>query len=160
MLGACPTTPPPPTGYRVWNESVDGTPPASVVQLATQLAFHSSQPFGYMETICVGGQPLIVRVDPHPWSHDAQGNIIYGCFHGATVYIPTSPTPCAAETPTMQPNQSWSTLQIVESVFLATSLFTLAFTVGRSYIEHKHARQAYEDNVRRELRSQLMQRRS
>ncbi len=158
MLGACPTTPPPPDGYRVWNEASDGSPPAPAVQLAYQLAFHSSQPFGYMETVCVGGSPLIVRVDPHPWSHDAQGNIIYGCFHGATVYRPTSPMPCAAETPTLMPDQQsqpLSTVHVLEGVFLVTSLFTIAFTVGRSYLEHKHAREAYEENIRREVRARM-----
>jgi len=157
MLGACPTTPPPPTGYRVWDERIDGVPPAPAVRLATQLAFHSNQPFGFFETVCVNGEPLIVRIDPHTWSHDGQGNLIYGCFHGATVYRPTSPTPCAAQTPTVpEPTrQPLSSMQVVEGVFLASAIFSAAFALSKSYFDHKYAREAYEENIRREIRARM-----
>jgi len=154
MLGACPPTPPPPDGYRVWDEKIDGTPPSAAVALATQLAFHSNQPYGFMETVCVGGEPLIVRVDPHTWSHDAQGNLITGCFHGATVYRPTSKIPCAANTPTA-PEPASRTVRIIELMFLSSAVFTAAFTISKAYFDHKHSREAYEENIRQEMRSRM-----
>jgi hypothetical protein len=154
MLGACPPTPLPPAGYRVWDEKVDGMPPSVAVALANQLAFHSNQPYGFMETVCVNGEPLIVRVDPHTWSHDAQGNLITGCFHGATVYRPTSKIPCAAGTPTPELATS-RTVRVIEFVFLGSAIFTAAFTISKAYFDHKHSREAYEENMRQELRARM-----
>jgi hypothetical protein len=87
----CPPFPAPPTGYRVWNTQIDGPVPQSAVQDAQSLASNMQLPLGYADTIYVNGVPLIVRVDPHPWTTDAQGNVVPGCYHGATVYTPTSP---------------------------------------------------------------------
>jgi hypothetical protein len=87
----CPPFPPPPTGYRVWNEQIDGPVPPAAVQDAQALAYNMQLPLGYADTIYVNGIPLIVRVDPHTWTTDAQGNVIAGCYHGATVYTPTAP---------------------------------------------------------------------
>lgn len=87
----CPPFPAPPVGYRVWNTQIDGPVPPSAVQDAQSLANNMQLPLGYADTIYVSGVPLIVRVDPHPWTTDAQGNVIPGCYHGATVYTPTSP---------------------------------------------------------------------
>jgi len=87
----CPPFPAPPAGYRVWNTQTDGPVPTAAVQDAQALAGNMQLPLGYADTIYVNGIPLIVRVDPHPWTTDAEGNVIPGCYHGATVYTPTSP---------------------------------------------------------------------
>ncbi len=100
----CPAASPPPPGYRLWNPSLDGTAPAAAVAVARALAY-SSAPYGTSQTVCVAGQPLLVRVDPHTASTDVAGNPIAGCFHGATVYRPTGALACASAAT----RSSWST---------------------------------------------------
>lgn len=84
----CPPFPPPPDGYVVWNTSINGPVPPDVQQQASALAADMTKALGTTATIYSSGIPVIVRVDPHPFSYDAAGNVVPGCYHGATVYLP------------------------------------------------------------------------
>ncbi len=84
----CPPFPPAPPGYVVWNTTVNGPVPADVQQQANALAKDMTQQLGTQVTVYSSGVPVIVRVDPHPFTYDSQGNIVPGCYHGATVYAP------------------------------------------------------------------------
>lgn len=112
----CPAFPPAPPGYDVWNEETNGPVPAAVVSHAKSLAGDMTLPLGYADTVYSGGVPLIVRVDPHTWTTDAQGNVVPGCYHGATVYVPlVAPSP-----PTPSSSSSSS----------AGALFTVSLLLG------------------------------
>jgi hypothetical protein len=84
----CPPTPAPPTGYVVWQEHVHGPVPAAVALRAKAIAFDMSFALGYAENFPIAGVTLILRVDPHTWTTGAGGQIVAGCFHGVTVYVP------------------------------------------------------------------------
>jgi hypothetical protein len=84
----CPPFPPPPDGYVVWNTTVNGPVPADVQQQASALAADMTKALGTTVTVYSSGVPVIVRVDPHPFSYDSAGNVVPGCYHGATVYVP------------------------------------------------------------------------
>jgi hypothetical protein len=45
-------------------------------------------------------------------------------------------------------------LHIVEATVLASAIFGAAFAVGKTFFEHKHAREMHEDNVRAKLQQQ------
>ena len=89
LQSACPAFPSAPEGYVVWNTNVNGAVPADVQARAVALTKDPAKTLGYTETIYSGGVPLLLRVDPHTWSTDAQGGAIPGCFKGFDVWIPT-----------------------------------------------------------------------
>jgi len=89
---ACPPFPPAPAGYVAWNTGVNGAVPAEVVAAATALANDMTKPLGFTQTVYSGGVPLLLRVDPHTWTLDAQGNASPGCYHGVDVWIPAPTT--------------------------------------------------------------------
>lgn len=98
----CPAFPPAPAGYVAWDTSVNGAIPANVLEHAQALANDATKPLGYTDTVYSGGVPLLVRVDAHTWTTDAQGNVVAGCFHGADVFVPVVQAPASASsTPTM-----------------------------------------------------------
>ena len=72
----------------MWNTSINGPVPPDVQQQASALAADMTKALGTTATIYSSGIPVIVRVDPHPFSYDAAGNVVPGCYHGATVYLP------------------------------------------------------------------------
>ncbi|SRR5579883_2612092 len=112
----CPAFPPPPPGYDVWNEEENGPVPAAVVAHAKSLAGDMSLPLGYSDTVYSGGVALIVRVDPHTWTTDAQGNVVPGCYHGATVYVPQPGQPATPSSGSSSPGPG--------------TLFTLSLALG------------------------------
>lgn len=112
----CPAFPPAPPGYDVWNEEENGPVPADVVAHAKSLAGDMTLPLGYSDTVYSGGVPLIVRVDPHTWTTDAQGNVVPGCYHGATVYVPLPGQPAQPSSGSSSPGPG--------------TLFTLSLILG------------------------------
>jgi len=72
LQSACPAFPSAPEGYVVWNTNVNGAVPADVQARAVALTKDPAKTLGYTETIYSGGVPLLLRVDPHTWSTDAQ----------------------------------------------------------------------------------------
>lgn len=127
-LAQCPHAPPPPAGYRVWQEPLDGPVPLALEAQAKHIAYDMSRPLGYTETASVAGVTVILRVDPHPWTHDAQGNLVTGCFHGVTAYVPLAPHVVPPSAPARSGLGA-----LLEVLTLASVTTGLAYTVPRVF---------------------------
>jgi len=87
-----------PAGYRYWNPDIDGPVPAPLAARAQAVASDQTVPLGATESFPLPGVTVLIVCEPHAWSTDAAGNAVEGCFHGATVFLPTGAAPPAAPT--------------------------------------------------------------
>jgi hypothetical protein len=85
-VSSCPTNPPAPSGYAVWQGAVPAPLETWAVQL---LGTVSKVPFGQIWTKAYNGQTVIARKDRHTWHYDANGQLLTGlCWAGITLYRP------------------------------------------------------------------------
>lgn len=121
---SCPPFPAPPAGYNAWSAYTNGPIPSDIQAKATALSNDMTKPLGYTETVYAGGVPLLLRVDPHTWTTDAQGNAVAGCLHGVGVYVPSpSSLPPAGAT---QSGQTTSNTLLVISIGLGAVVSALS----------------------------------
>ncbi len=115
----CPAFPAAPAGYVAWATSINGAIPADVQARATTIANDMTKSLGYTETIYSGGVPLLLRVDAHTWTTDAQGNVVAGCDHGVDVFVPS---PTAIVPPSTQPPSTSSSGSSLTNTLLVASI--------------------------------------
>jgi hypothetical protein len=97
------------------------------------------QGYGHIFLEQFGGQLIAARVEHHTWTTGPNGTIIYGNYHGVTLYhAPAS----AAIAP--QPKKDSS--HVIQYMFLATVLFSAAFATIGAIMRAKRGRQAQEDD--------------
>lgn len=85
-MSSCPTNPPAPQGYAVWQGAVPAPLSTWAVQL---LGTVSKVPFGQTWTKVYNGQTVVARKDRHTWHYDANGQLFTGlCWAGITLYKP------------------------------------------------------------------------
>jgi hypothetical protein len=41
------------------------------------------------ESYPLPGVTVLIRVEPHAWSRDAQGNLVQGCFRAGAIFLPS-----------------------------------------------------------------------
>jgi hypothetical protein len=87
----CPAPLAAPPGFRYWNVAIDGPIPPDILSYCTTAAANMSLPLGYQTSLAVAGKSAIIaQIEPHPWTHNAQGQVVQGCYHACGLYISTS----------------------------------------------------------------------
>jgi len=85
-VSSCPTNPPAPSGYAVWQGAVPPPLSAWAVQLLHTV---SKVPFGQIWTKNYGGMNVVARKDYHTWHYQPDGTLLTGiCWPGITLYKP------------------------------------------------------------------------
>lgn len=84
----CPVVPPP-DGWRAWIDA-DGPVPDALAKRASAFASDTSVPLGSTESYPLPGVTTLIRIEPHAWSRDAQGNLVQGCFRTGAIFLPAT----------------------------------------------------------------------
>lgn len=86
LAAQCPSAPSP-DGWRPWTD-VDGPLPDALARRAQALADDQTLPLGATESYPLPGVTALIRIEPHVWRRDTQGNLVQGCFRAGLVYLP------------------------------------------------------------------------
>jgi hypothetical protein len=113
--------PPTPDGWRLWTDQ-DGLKPDVLAKRAQAMADDQNIPLGTTESYPLPGVTVLIRVEPHIWSRDAQNNFVQGCFRAAGIYLPILAPTGAGLNP---PAATDSTL-----TYVVTALTAVSLTVG------------------------------
>ena len=87
LAAQCPIAPIP-DGWRPWAD-LDGPVPDTLAQRAKAIVGDPSVPLGATESYPLPGVTTLIRIEPHVWGRDEQGNLVQGCFRSAGVYLPS-----------------------------------------------------------------------
>lgn len=82
----------------MWVDS-DGPIPEALAQRARAIADDPAAPLGTTEGYPLPGVMTLIRVEPHTWSRDAQGNLVSGCFRASGIYLPANAVAVAVSPP-------------------------------------------------------------
>jgi hypothetical protein len=86
---------------------------------ATALATDPSVPLGSTESYPLPGVTTLIRVEPHAWSRDAQGNLVEGCFRSSSIYLPSGSSAIAGVTTAASDQGLNRTVNILTALSLA-----------------------------------------
>jgi hypothetical protein len=139
---ACPTNPPPPTGYRVWRGPVPQPLVDWAISLRDQIATFE---YGTTFELPYGGIVAVARKDHHTWTYRA-GKLVTGlCLPGITLYSPSSPAVGAGavdDTSTPDPNAALFTADAgIDWKLVAVSGLATAAVIGAFFLALHHAGQ-------------------
>jgi hypothetical protein len=92
-----------PDGWRAWVDA-DGPLPDALAKRAQAVAADAAVPLGTTESFPLPGVTVLLRVEPHVWGRDAQGNLVQGCFRAGAIFLPSG----APTIPITPPQESGS----------------------------------------------------
>ena len=127
LAAQCPSVPLP-DGWRPWTD-VDGPVPEALAQRAQAVAADTSTSLGSTESYPLPGVTALIRVEPHVWARDAQGNLVQGCFKTGIIYLP-SETPAVTSAMTTPDNTS-KVVGVLTAVSLAVGTVATLATWNR-----------------------------
>lgn len=120
-----------PDGWRAWSEA-DGPVPDALAKRAAALAADTSIPLGTTESYPLPGVTVLLRAEPHVWGHDAQGNLVEGCFRAESIYLPEGTPDAAGITPPSTSSGLQKTIAVLTVASLAVgTAATIAAWKGR-----------------------------
>jgi len=125
LAAQCPRVPPP-DGWRPWLES-DGPVPDALAKRVGAIASDTSVPLGATESYPLPGITALIRVEPHAWGRDEQGNLVQGCFRAGSVFLPSG-TPDAEGIKSPEEESKWS-----KAVTILTAASLAAGTIATIY---------------------------
>jgi hypothetical protein len=115
LAAQCPSVPPP-DGWRAWVDA-DGPVPDALAARASALTADPTVPLGATESYPLPGVTTLLRVEPHAWGRDPQGNLTQGCFRATGVYLPSGSAAGAGVT---APTDGWAKpVEVLTAVSLA-----------------------------------------
>lgn len=117
LAAQCPSVPPP-DGWRSWTDA-DGPVPAALSARAAALVADPTVPFGATESYPLPGVTTLVRVEPHAWNRDPQGNLVAGCFRAGGIDLPSGTAAGAGVTPPSSDEGLTRTVGVLTAVSLA-----------------------------------------
>jgi hypothetical protein len=86
-----------PDGWRAWVDA-DGPLPDALAKRAQAVAADAAVPLGTTESFPLPGITALIRVEPHVWGRDAQGNLVQGCFRAGAIFLPSGAPAVSAVT--------------------------------------------------------------
>jgi hypothetical protein len=89
---------------------------------------------GSTESYPIPGTTVLIRVEPHVWGRDPNGNLIQGCFRSVGIYLPTG-TPPVSEVvtpPSEEEGKLSKTIGVLTAVSLVVGTVATLATWGRS----------------------------
>ena len=89
---------PTPDGWRPWTDE-DGPIPNALTARAQAMVSDTTLPLGVTESYPLPGVTTLIRLEPHLWMRDVEGNLVQGCFRAASVYLPSTAPEGAGITP-------------------------------------------------------------
>ena len=98
LAAQCPRVPDP-DGWRPWTDA-DGPIPDALAKRVQALTDDQTVPVGSTEGYPLPGVTVLIRVEPHVWSRDAQGNLLEGCYRSSGLYLPLPLAPVVTPTDT------------------------------------------------------------
>jgi hypothetical protein len=87
LAAQCPEVPAP-DGWRPWIDA-DGPIPDALGKRAQALVDDQALPLGTTESYPLPGVTTLLRIEPHTWGRDENGNLVQGCFRATGVYLPS-----------------------------------------------------------------------
>lgn len=108
--------------------------PAALSARASALVADPTVPLGATESYPLPGVTTLVRVEPHTWNRDAQGNLVAGCFRAGGIYLPSGAAAGAGVTAPAADEGLNRTVGILTAVSLAvgTAATIAAWKGGKS----------------------------
>jgi len=123
LVAQCPRVPPP-DGWRPWIDA-DGPGPDALAKRAQAIASDTSVPLGTTESYPLPGVTVLLRVEPHVWGRDAQGNLVQGCFRAGAIFLPSGAPAVSAITAPQE-----STGKIIAGLTVASLAVGIIATVA------------------------------
>ena len=78
---------------------MDGPVPDVLAKRSQALVDDPSVPLGATESYPLPGVTVLVRIEPHVWTRDAQNNLIQGCFRAGVLYLPSAAPAVGSQSP-------------------------------------------------------------
>jgi len=147
MLGACPSDPPMPAGYRI-TQSVS----PAIQRWAYSIVHDPHTTYGDRFEALFNNRPYVARIEHHTWTTDSQGNHVPGCYKGVTVYEPTDITHVIYNEANGKTVSSDSRRTFIELLLVGTALFSASFAVASALLRSNQSRKLVEEAHRTALR--------
>lgn len=128
-MSSCPTNPPAPNGYAVWQGAV---PPILSAWATDLLKVINKVPFGYTWNRVHNGQTILARKDHHAWTYRG-GQLLTGlCIQGITLYRPftTGAVPGDTDITNIEAAQPDPTLAVYDNAPSSTDWGLIAVGTG------------------------------
>lgn len=126
LAAQCPRVPPP-NGWRPWVIDADGPVPDLLASRAEAVANDASVPIGATESYPLPGVTTLIRVEPHTWGRNAQGELVQGCFRAGSIYLPGE----TVAPPTNPDDRLSKTIGILTAVSLVVGTAATLYTWGK-----------------------------
>jgi hypothetical protein len=92
----------------------DGPIPDALAKRSRALVDDLTVPLGVTESFPLPGVTTLIRIEPHLWQRDANGNLVQGCFRAAGIYLPSdAPSADGITAPESSTNKLISGLTVV-----------------------------------------------
>lgn len=123
-------TAPAPSGWRPWTDA-DGPLPEALEKRAQAVVADGSVALGSTESYPLPGVAVLIRIEPHIWARNDQGDLVQGCFRAAGLYLPSITPQMGSLVPPTEPDKLSKTIGVLTVVSLSVGIGATIFSWRR-----------------------------